>query len=65
MPLPSLEHVVGEGSPPRFPKVKQGAEPSTLREPPPRGVQNVPWPAPLSGRGYKALLLYKEFGGFP
>lgn len=25
----------------------------------------MPWPTPLSGRGFKALHLYKEFGGFP
>ncbi len=33
-----------------FPK-KESVEPRTLTEPPPRGIENVPWPTPLSGRG--------------
>ena len=37
---------------------KEGAEPKPPTEPPARGVENVPRPTPLSGRGCKALLLY-------
>jgi len=37
---------------------KQGVEPKPLSEPPARGVENEPQPTPLSGRGYKVLLLY-------
>jgi hypothetical protein len=35
----------------RFPEIKEGVEPKTLSEPLRRGIQNVPWPTPLSGRG--------------
>lgn len=30
---------------------KEGVEPKPLSEPPPGGIENVPWPTPLSGRG--------------
>jgi len=34
-----------------FPEMKEGVEPKPLSEPPPGGIENVPWPTPLSGRG--------------
>jgi hypothetical protein len=37
---------------------KESVGPRPFREPPPRGIANVPWPTPLSGRGHKALLRY-------
>jgi hypothetical protein len=38
------------------PRNKQSVEPRTLTEPPPRGMENVPWPTPLSGRGTRHCL---------
>ena len=40
--------------------MKKSVEPRTSVEPPARGIQNVPRPTPLAGRGHKTLLLYEE-----
>lgn len=44
---------------------KKSVEPETLREPPPRGMGNAPWPTPLSGRGYQGAAFPFKLGGFP
>lgn len=50
----------------RGPEQKGSAEPRTPREPPPRGMENVPWPTPpFGGAAAKALPLQLKLGGFP
>lgn len=44
----------------RGPENRKGVEPRTPREPPPRGVENVPWPTPLSGRGFQGTASLQE-----
>ena len=40
-----------------FPK-KEASDRWTLREPPPRGMQNAPWPTPILGRGDQGAAMH-------